>query len=122
MPNTKSFFALLSILILMSALSVFSPVMAASVQSFPLQQVDQDRIDTCIQSRMQIANIPGLALGVVYGDEVVYLRGYGIAGPDGRAVTPQTPLKTVWDSSLHKTHNLESGQIPCMWKSESKAL
>jgi CubicO group peptidase (beta-lactamase class C family) len=40
---------------------------------------------------MQTANIPGLALGVVYGDEVVYLQGYGIAGPDGRAVTPQTP-------------------------------
>jgi CubicO group peptidase (beta-lactamase class C family) len=41
---------------------------------------------------MQAANIPGLALGVVYGDQIVYLKGYGIAGPDGRAVTPQTPF------------------------------
>jgi len=88
----KSYFALLSILILMGALSVVLPATAASAQSFPLQQVDQDRIDAYIQSRMQIANIPGLALGVVYGDEVVYLRGYGIAAPDGRAVTPQTPF------------------------------
>src|SRR5690606_23471813 len=59
---------------------------------FPLPQVDQDRIDAYIQSRMQTANIPGLALGVVYGDEVVYLKGYGIAAPDGRLVTPQTPF------------------------------
>jgi CubicO group peptidase (beta-lactamase class C family) len=92
MSYTKSFFALLSILTLMGALSVVSPGIVASAQSFPLQQVDQDRIDAYIHSRMRIANIPGLALGVVYGDEVVYLQGYGIAAPDGRAVTPQTPF------------------------------
>ncbi|MEZ4671310.1 MAG: serine hydrolase domain-containing protein [Anaerolineae bacterium] len=92
MSYTKSFFALLSILILLGTLPVASPVMVASAQSFPLQQVDQDRIDAYIQSRMQIANIPGLALGVVYGNEVVYLKGYGIAAPDGRAVTAQTPF------------------------------
>ena len=87
MSHTKSLFALLGILILLGTQSV-----VASAQSLPLQQVDRDRIDAYIQSRMQIANIPGLALGVVYGDEVVYLKGYGIAGPDERAVTPQTPF------------------------------
>lgn len=92
MSYTKSFFALLSLLILLGTLLVVSPVMVVSAQSFPLQQVDQDRIDAYIHSRMQIANIPGLALGVVYGDEVVYLKGYGIAGPDGRPVTAQTPF------------------------------
>ena len=65
---------------------------AAFAQVFPLQQDDTEKIDAYIQSRMQIANIPGLALGVVYGNEVVYLKGYGITGPDGRAVTPQTPF------------------------------
>jgi CubicO group peptidase (beta-lactamase class C family) len=92
MSCMKSFFALLSILILLGTLPMVSPAIVAAGESFPLQQVDQDRIDAYIQSRMQIANIPGLALGVVYGDEVVYLRGYGIAGPDGRTVTPQTPF------------------------------
>ncbi len=92
MSYTKSYFAFLCILTLLGILPMFSPVMVASAQSFPLPQVDQDRIDAYIQSRMQIANIPGLALGVVYGNEVVYLKGYGIAGPDGRAVSPQTPF------------------------------
>lgn len=92
MSYTKSFFALLSILILLGTLPVVSPANVVSAQSFPLEQVDRDRIDAYIQSRMQTANIPGLALGVVYGDEVVYLQGYGIAAPDGRAVTPQTPF------------------------------
>jgi CubicO group peptidase (beta-lactamase class C family) len=88
MSYTKSFSALLTLLILIG----LPPVSVASAQSFPLQQVDEDKIDAYIQSRMETANIPGLALGVVYGDQVVYLKGYGIAGPDGRAVTPRTPF------------------------------
>jgi len=60
--------------------------------NFLLQPADQEKIDAYIQSRMRIANIPGLALGVIHGDQVVYLKGYGTAGPDGRAVTPQTPV------------------------------
>lgn len=92
MSHTKGFSVLLVILISISLRYVASATMVAAAQSIPLQQVDQDEIDAYIQSRMQAANIPGLALGVVYGDEVVYLKGYGIAGPDGRPVTPQTPF------------------------------
>jgi CubicO group peptidase (beta-lactamase class C family) len=87
MSYTKNFFAILTVLILIGQ----APV-ASSAQRFPLQPVDQDRIDAYIHARMQAANIPGLALGVIYGDRIVYLKGYGIAGPDGRAVTPQTPF------------------------------
>src|ERR671924_141586 len=36
--------------------------------------------------------VPGLALGIVQDDRVVYLRGYGNADPSGREVTPQTPF------------------------------
>jgi CubicO group peptidase (beta-lactamase class C family) len=91
-PYSKSFFAILTILILIGLLPAVSPANFVSAQGFPLQQVDKDRIDAYIHSRMQTANIPGLAMGIIYGDEVVYLRGYGIAGTDGRAVTPQTPF------------------------------
>jgi CubicO group peptidase (beta-lactamase class C family) len=92
MSYTKSFFAILAVLILIGQAPTASPASAAPAQRFPLQQVDQDRIDAYIHSRMQAASIPGLALGVIYGDQIVYLKGYGIAGPDGRAVTPQTPF------------------------------
>ncbi len=92
MSNTKYFFALLVILIFMSFAPIGAPVHAAPAQDFSLQQVDTDKIDAYIQSRMQIASIPGLALGIVQDDQIVYLKGYGVAGPDGRAVTPQTPF------------------------------
>lgn len=92
MSHTKSFFALLTLVILISLVPVGLPVNSASAQDFPLQQIDKDKIDAYIESRMQTASIPGLALGVVYDDQIVYLKGYGIAEPDGRAVTPQTPF------------------------------
>ncbi|MCB0112029.1 MAG: beta-lactamase family protein, partial [Caldilineaceae bacterium] len=88
----KRTIAPLSILLLICVLFAALPVHAASDQRAPLRQIDQERIDAYIQARMEAANIPGLALGVVYGDQVVYLKGYGVAGPDGRAVTPQTPF------------------------------
>lgn len=92
MCHPKRYFALLSILILVCGLFTALPVHAAFAQRVPLQQIDQERIDAYIHTRMQTASIPGLALGVVYGDQVVYLKGYGIASPNGRAVTPQTPF------------------------------
>jgi len=88
----KRTFALLATVSLIGLLFAALPVHFASAQSFPLQQIDKERIDAYIQARMEAASIPGLALGVVYGDQVVYLKGYGIAGPDGRAVTAQTPF------------------------------
>ena len=38
------------------------------------------------------ARIPGLALAIVRGDQIVYLKGYGRADASGRPVTPQTPF------------------------------
>ncbi len=51
-----------------------------------------EAIDRFVQSEMQTLHIPGLALGIVEGDRSVYLRGYGIADPSQRQVTPQTPF------------------------------
>jgi len=41
---------------------------------------------------MRKNRIPGLALGIVHQDEVVYVKGYGQADPTGRSVTPETPF------------------------------
>jgi CubicO group peptidase (beta-lactamase class C family) len=83
---------LLSSLIFVGLILAFFQAAHSFAGSDVFPTSDQEKIDAYIQSRMRIANIPGLALGVVRGDQVVYLKGYGIAGPDGRAVTPQTPF------------------------------
>ena len=41
---------------------------------------------------MRELRIPGLAVTIVHGDQVVYAQGYGVADASGQPVTPQTPM------------------------------
>ena len=51
-----------------------------------------EEIDAHIERQMERLNMPGVALAIVEGDKVVYLRGFGRARPGGEAPTPQTPF------------------------------
>lgn len=65
-----------------------------NVRAAPVLQpaVDFAEVDRYISQQMQTARIPGVALAIVQGDQIVYLKGYGRADNAGRAVTPQTPF------------------------------
>ena len=62
------------------------PVIAIA-QNPPL---DTTAIDAYIYQEMKTDRIPGLALAIVYQDQVVYTQGYGVSGIDKQAVTPDT--------------------------------
>jgi CubicO group peptidase (beta-lactamase class C family) len=49
-------------------------------------------IDTFVEGEMGAQRIPGLALGIVQGDQVIHMRGFGDADSSGGEVTPQTPF------------------------------
>ncbi|HEY6075110.1 MAG TPA: serine hydrolase domain-containing protein, partial [Anaerolineales bacterium] len=49
-------------------------------------------IDAYVVAQMKDLRLPGLALGIVHGDRIVHLKGFGIADPSRRPVTPQTPF------------------------------
>lgn len=49
-------------------------------------------IDEYILARMDELDIPGLAIAIVRGNQVEYMKGYGRADETGRAMTPQTPF------------------------------
>ena len=49
-------------------------------------------IDTYIEEQMRRLKIPGLAMAIVAGDQIVHQRGFGFASPGGAAPTPQTPF------------------------------
>lgn len=59
---------------------------------FPTAAPDFSAIDTYLRSEMRKARLPGLAIGIVQGDELLYLKGYGDNG-HGQAVTPQMPFQ-----------------------------
>jgi CubicO group peptidase (beta-lactamase class C family) len=53
--------------------------------------IDIAAIEGHIEAQMRKHGLPGVALAITRGDQVVYTNAYGSAGP-GRALTPQTPM------------------------------
>ncbi len=49
-------------------------------------------IESFVQDEMAAQRIPGLALGIVEGDRIAYVRGFGRADDSGIEVTPETPF------------------------------
>lgn len=72
-------------------------------------------IDQYVESEMQATGVPGLALGIVRGDQIVHLRGFGDADESGRPVTPETPfiMASVGKSftALAVMQLVEAGQL-----------
>jgi CubicO group peptidase (beta-lactamase class C family) len=53
--------------------------------------LDFSKIETRIEREMAVARVPGFALAIVRGDEVLYARGFGVtSAEDGLPVTPDT--------------------------------
>jgi CubicO group peptidase (beta-lactamase class C family) len=70
----------------LAALAMPAATVAASAPDF-------DAIDTFVESTMRDSGLPGVELGIVQGDQIVHVRGFGVADPGGRPVTPQTPFR-----------------------------
>ncbi|MBK7319503.1 serine hydrolase domain-containing protein [Candidatus Villigracilis affinis] len=68
----------------------FSQLPVASASSVNASKVEE--IDTFVNNQMKRHGIPGLALALVDGDKVIFMKGYGKADQTGRPITPQTPF------------------------------
>jgi CubicO group peptidase (beta-lactamase class C family) len=60
--------------------------------SYVVDRRDYGAVDRYVQAKMHSARIPGAAVAIVKGDQVVYMKGFGVADPSRRPVTPQTPF------------------------------
>ncbi len=66
------------------------PVQAEVMSPTSLSDDDFHRIDAYIESQLADTGIPGAALVIVEGDQITHVRGYGVAGEDGRPVTAES--------------------------------
>jgi CubicO group peptidase (beta-lactamase class C family) len=74
---------------------VFLSALFGVRQSFAQDSLtDFEAVDTYISTRMKELGIPGAALVIVQGDQIVHLKAFGVADASGRPVTPQTPFFT----------------------------
>lgn len=91
--------------------------MIGSVNADPMPRAKTDfaAIDAYVTNQMNSLGIPGMALGIIQGDRVVHLRGYGVADETGRPVTAQTPFRigsiTKSFTALAVMQLVEAGKI-----------
>jgi CubicO group peptidase (beta-lactamase class C family) len=72
-------------------LCILSSLIAPPVIAGGAVGPDFEAIDALIRDEMGRHRIPGLALAITHGEDVVHLAGFGTAG-EGRPVTPRTPF------------------------------
>jgi CubicO group peptidase (beta-lactamase class C family) len=74
------------------ALGATRPPTATAASAAGAGPPDLAAIDRYVEAQRRATHLPGLALGIVHGDQIVHLRGFGHADPAGRPVTPQIPF------------------------------
>ncbi len=82
---------MIAVLLLLSVLftNLFLFKLQASAENKVTSSSD---IDKFVTSKMKDLRIPGISIGVVQGDQIIYTKGYGDADSKGTPVTPQTPF------------------------------
>ncbi len=79
--------------LIVALVAVLTPLASAfAAPSAATVTIDPAAIDRYVEAQREAARIPGLAVGIVRGGKVAYLKGYGVADPSGRGVTAQTPF------------------------------
>ena len=73
------------------ALALLTVFLAAHTYSHAQEAgFDEAELTTFIASQMKVSQVPGLAVGIIRGDRIVYLKGFGTTS--GQRITPQTPF------------------------------
>jgi CubicO group peptidase (beta-lactamase class C family) len=82
----------LAICLLVAVACGIASVVLGSTSAAADDGPDLPAVDRYVRSEMDAQRIPGLALGIVHGDRIVHVQGFGQADRSGRQVTPQTPF------------------------------
>ena len=101
----KIIFLGMTILVFLSSVASAKPAFAQSAPA------NFDAIDEYISTKMEELRIPGAALVIVQDDQIVHLKGFGVADGSGRPVTPQTPVLHRFDWKInHRTRHHAVGR------------
>lgn len=84
----RYFLSVASIFVIMGL--IFVPTSRQFVAAESNKELQE--IDSYVLGRMKDLGIPGVAIGIVRGDQIVYTQGYGVADDTGRAMTSDTPF------------------------------
>jgi CubicO group peptidase (beta-lactamase class C family) len=69
-----------------------APLLAQTLPDNASQAASYDAIDTYIEQQLDRLNVPGAAVAIVEGDQIVHQHGFGRARPGGPLPSPQAPF------------------------------
>lgn len=78
-------------IIILSSILMITNYMTVSAEA-TTDIINSNKIDEFIKLKMKSEKIPGVSLAIVKGNNIAYLKGYGVAATNGRPVTPETPF------------------------------
>jgi CubicO group peptidase (beta-lactamase class C family) len=79
-----------TVIILMGLGNSMIATAAEEIQKLPSEQYDM--IEEYVNREMEASHIPGVAIGIVHGDEIVYTKGFGVTDQKKSPVTVDTPF------------------------------
>ncbi|MHC0037668.1 serine hydrolase domain-containing protein [Pseudoneobacillus sp. C159] len=83
----------LAVLLVICFCSLLLPLNSWTAQAQTTSETKKlKQIDDYILAEMKAAHIPGISLGIVKGEQIIHLKGYGHIDNHGGSVTPQTPF------------------------------
>ncbi len=109
-----------AICLLLAAIGLGNALTASAeeIGRLPIQQ--QKMIEEYVERERTASNIPGIAISIVHGDEIVYTKGFGTTDNKDTPVTPDTPF---YIGSVGKTFTaLAIRQLEGEGKLDSKAF
>lgn len=81
---------LIVVVILIAGLSNYKITSAEEIQK--LTEKKCNMISEFVERERKAGRIPGVAIGIVYGNEIVYTKGFGVADQKNTPVTAETPF------------------------------
>jgi CubicO group peptidase (beta-lactamase class C family) len=90
-PRRRFRFLLQGTLALITSVAA-GAILAGSAAAAAPEPATLAQVDRFVEQQMDARRVPGYALAVVSGSEVVHARGFGSANGSGRAVTADTPF------------------------------
>ncbi|MFN8446165.1 MAG: serine hydrolase domain-containing protein [Caldilineaceae bacterium] len=85
-------------------LSACQPIQPVVIKHSPVSQLDSstmNQIDTLVKTVLDKNQVPGAALGIVQGGELVYAKGFGVSELGSQ--TPVTPESVFFMASISKS-------------------
>lgn len=81
------------VMALVSSVTWSGKVISVSADEIQKLSIDQcNKIEEYVEQERKKSNIPGIAVGIVHGNEIIYTQGFGVADRKDTPVTPDTPF------------------------------